>query len=128
MDTQTIAAAVGAGLLVFLMGFQILLALGLPLGRAAWGGAHRILPTKLRWSSLAAVPVLAAAAWAVLARANLVPPGSDPFVVKILTWVFAAYFALNTAMNAASKSRLERFAMTPVAAIVAASLVLVAMS
>lgn len=32
--------------------FQILLALGLPLGRAAWGGYHETLPAVLRVGSL----------------------------------------------------------------------------
>src|SRR6185369_13186591 len=67
-----IAAAIVLGLLVV---FQLLLAAGLPLGRAAWRGKYRVLPTGLRWASLAAAGVLGVAAWVVLARAGVVAPG-----------------------------------------------------
>ena len=32
--------------------FQLMLALGMPWGKAAWGGKHRILPMSLRTASL----------------------------------------------------------------------------
>ena len=100
------------------MCFQLLLALGKPMGRAAWGGEHRVLPTNLRWSSLAAVFILALAAWMVLARAGLVLPGANVLAIKILTWVFTGYFLFNTIMNILSKSPLERFIMTPAAVVI----------
>jgi hypothetical protein len=102
--------------LALLMIFQLLLAAGLPLGRAAWGGQHRVLPANLRLGSLAAVVILGAAAWAILARVDLLPPGADSLVVRVVTWVFAAYLALNTVGNLASKSPVERGVMTPVSA------------
>ena len=121
MSTQQIAAWVGTAILVALIIFQILLALGLPLGKAAWGGQHRVLPSNLRLGSLAAVGILAIAAWILLARAGLVPPGAEPLVVKIVAWVFASYFALNVLMNLFSKSPVERAIMTPVSALLFAS-------
>lgn len=119
MTTQGIAAIAASVLLGLLIVFQTLLAAGLPLGRAAWGGEHRILPANLRWSSLAAVFVLALAAWMVLARAGLVPPRADLLAIKIATWAFAGYFALNVIMNLMSKSPLEKLIMTPAAVIIA---------
>lgn len=124
MSRQTIAAIVAVCVISLLMVFQVLLAVGLPLGRAAWGGQHRILPAGLRWGSLAAVLLLALAGWIVLARAGLVAPGPGVLWVKVLTWIFAAYFALNTVMNVASKSSIERAAMTPVSAILVVCFVL----
>lgn len=115
-------------LLVLLMSFQVLLALGLPLGKAAWGGEHRVLPANLRWASLAAVFILALAIWMVLARANLMPPGADPQVVRILAWLFSGYFTLNIAMNLLSKSSFEKLIMTPTAAILVVCYVIVARS
>jgi hypothetical protein len=93
MMTTNVAATIATVVLVLLICFQVLLALGVPVGKAAWGGEHRILPTNLRWSSLAAVFILGLAAWMVLARAGLVPPGADFLAIKIVTWVFAGYFA-----------------------------------
>ena len=66
------SAAVIATLILVVIVFQVLLAAGLPLGRAAWGGQYRVLPPRLRWGSVAAALVLGAAAWVILARANLV--------------------------------------------------------
>ena len=128
MSSHEIAAIVGTVVLVLLMGFQVLLALGLPLGRAAWGGEHRVLPTNLRWGSVAAVFILALAAWMVLARAGIVAPGDDMLVVKILTWIFTGYFSLNVVLNLLSKSPLERAIMTPTSLVIVLCFVWVARS
>ena len=128
MDTVRIAAIVATGVLVLLSCLQVLLVAGLPLGRAAWGGEHRVLPTDLRWGSLAAVFILGLAAWMVLARAGVVPPGAEPLAVRILTWVFTGYFTLNIVMNILSKSPIERSIMMPMSAILVACFVWVARS
>ena len=122
------AAIIAGAILVFLMTFQLLLAGGLPLGRAAWGGKHRVLPKKLRWASLAAFGVLGLACWAVLSRAGLLPPGSEPVWVRVSAWFFAGYMSLNTIGNIVSKSTLERIVMTPVAALLALCFTVVAFS
>jgi len=45
---QGIAAIIATVILVLLMYFQVVLAVWLPLGQAAWGGEHRVLPAALR--------------------------------------------------------------------------------
>ena len=127
MTSHEMAAMVGTGVLGALAVYQILLAAGLPLGRAAWGGKHKVLPRNLRIGSLAAVGILGIAGWMLLARAGLMAPGSESLAVRILAWTFAAYFGLNVAMNLASKSRIERLVMTPVAAVVVACFAIVAL-
>jgi len=122
------AALAGATILGLLGVFQSLLALGVPVGRAAWGGSHRVLPVRLRWASVAAVPVLGLAAWAVLARASLLAPGPEPAIVRLAVWVFACYFMLNTVGNLASKSSLERNTMTPVSTLLVLCFVVVALA
>jgi len=62
-----VAAAVG---LAGLAGFELALALGAPLGRAAMGGAHAYLPAGLRIASGALAVVWALAALLVLRRAG----------------------------------------------------------
>lgn len=114
MDPHEIIGVVAASTLLVVVVLQLLLAAGLPLGQAAWGGRYRVLPPTLRWGSLAAAVVLGGAAWAILARAGLVAPGEGSLVARTGTWVFGALFALNTLGNAVSPSRTERYAMTPV--------------
>lgn len=54
-EPMTIAAAVAIGLLAILAMLQLALALGAPLGVAAWGGGHPgILPRRLRIASAVA--------------------------------------------------------------------------
>ena len=62
-----VAAAVGSA---GLAGFELALALGAPLGRAAMGGAHSYLPAGLRIASGALTVIWALAALLVLRRAG----------------------------------------------------------
>jgi hypothetical protein len=121
----SILAALVLGLVAV---FQVLLALALPFGHAAWGGAHRVLPARLRFASaLSAIP-LALAAWIVLARTGVVAAPLQPATVRIATWVAFCMLALNTVANSASKSRIERGLMTPAAFVCAACLLIAALA
>jgi hypothetical protein len=123
------AAMVATVVLVAGICFQLLLAAGLPWGRAAYGGQHSgVLPTKLRVSSVAAAVILGIAAWIVLARAGLVAPHAASIAIRIATWVFGGFFCLNTLGNLASKSALERKIMTPQTVVLAACFFLVALA
>ena len=55
MSTQTTLAVAAAAGFLAIAAFQAALALGAPLGRAAWGGIHARLPVKLRIASAFAV-------------------------------------------------------------------------
>lgn len=128
MHIAEIAAVIASVLLATLIIFQLLLAAGLPLGAYAWGGQYEgVLPTNLRRASLVAIPILALAAWSVLAGAGLVLLGAESRVLGIAVWVFAAYFALNTVMNLISKSPPERLVMTPVSLVLTICFVIVAL-
>jgi hypothetical protein len=120
-----IAAAIVLGCLVV---FQLLLAAGLPLGRAAWRGEYRVLPSRLRWASLAAAGVLGVAAWVVLARAGVVAPGPEPIAILAATWIFAGFFFLNALGNITSQSKVERYVMTFVVLFLGVSFIIVAVS
>jgi hypothetical protein len=120
-----IAAAIVLGLLVV---FQLLLAAGLPLGRAAGRGKYRVLPSSLRWASLAAAGVLGLAAWVVLVRAAVVAAGPEQIAIRAGTWVFAGFFFLNAAGNVTSQSRVERYGMTLVVQFLGVSFTVVALS
>jgi len=122
------SAIAATAVLALVLAFQLLLVAGAPFGHAAWGGQHRVLPTKLRAASAAAVVVIALMAWVVLARAGFVPPGAEPIAVRVATWVFVAFFALTTVANVASTSTVERFVMTPATLFMVACLIVVGTS
>jgi hypothetical protein len=111
-----LVGGVGAVLLLAVAVFQVLLALGLPFGEAAWGGGHRVLPRKLRVASAVAGAVWAVAALTVLERGGVLSSGIGPAVTRPAVWVLTALLALGTLMNAISRSRIERLIWTPVAA------------
>jgi hypothetical protein len=125
MALLEIAAILAAFILGLVMLLHLLLTIGLPLGQMAWGGQHMRLPMRLRWSSLVSFFILGGAAWIVLARAGLVAPGADHLVVRVLVWVLAGLFALNTLGNLASKSPAERTIMTPTTLLLVACFVTV---
>jgi len=127
MPSSQYAALLALTVLSLVIALQILLAGGLPLGRAAWGGQQRVLPPRMRWASLAAAILLGVAAQVVAARAGLVP-GGDAAMVRVAVWVFAGFFALNTLANVVSTSRVERFVMAPMTLLLLACFVVVALS
>jgi hypothetical protein len=118
-------AAVG---FVLVAGFQMALALGVPWGQAAWGGAQQRLPRRLRIASAFAAGFWIAAALVVFrAAGNEVSP--LPFdMARLGTWILVGLLALGALMNLASKSRWERFLMSPVAALLSLLCLLVALS
>jgi hypothetical protein len=74
-----LAAAIG---LAGTAAFQLLLALGVPWGRAAWGGAHNRLPAALRVASALSAGILLIAAFVVLGRA-----GSRRLLIRVASSV-----------------------------------------
>ena len=107
MNLATILAVVLLGIVSV---FQIALALGAPLGYAAWGGIHEgPLPGKLRVASgvtgLAVYPVIGLY---VLASAGLIEADWMPGTGKTGMWILAGVFTLGTLANLFSRSKRER--------------------
>jgi hypothetical protein len=123
--TQT-AALFAALILAGLICFQLVLAAGLPLGHYAWGGAHQILPRRLRFASLSATVVYILAAVIILEAANVTDlvPFAEP--VRNAVWVLAGLFGVGVLMNAISRSKPERL-MALVALALSALCVVVAL-
>jgi len=113
----TIAAVATCLLLAALAVFQLLLACGAPLGRFAWGGQHRVLPTALRVGSSISIGIYALVAAVVATRADLTSLDVSEAVVEVGTWVAAGYFVLGIGLNLASRSKPERIVMTPLCAV-----------
>jgi hypothetical protein len=106
--------------------FQVALAAGAPLGRAAWGGAHERLPRNLRVASAVAAAVWVVAALIVLAGAGFETSPIPVSVADWATWALAGLLLLGAVMNLVSRSRLERLIWGPVAFALAGLNVIVA--
>jgi hypothetical protein len=108
------------------MVFQLLLALGLPLTGAAWGGQIDTQPEVLRIASFVAGLILAFAILVVLEKMGIVHLIKRRKVINGILWFFAAYSMLNTVANLLSPGTIERFVMTPLALVASALCVVVA--
>jgi len=126
MPTRRRAAATTAAGFIAIATFQAALALGAPLGEAAWGGESAHLSTGLRIASALAVAVWVLAALVVLGRTGY-RVSMIPFrICQYGTWVLFGYLTLGTLMNLASQSNWERFLQAPIALVVAVLCLLVA--
>lgn len=99
--------------------FQVALVAGAPIGRFAWGGQHDVLPRKLRIGSIVSILLYALFGYTALAQAGLVPVLVNQSFIGVFMWVLTGYFTLGVVMNAISRSKPERFVMTPVALVLA---------
>lgn len=106
-----IAALVGSSLVVVLAVFQLALAAGAPWGAAAYGGIHRgTLPNGLRINGLVFGAVIhPIVALYLLDAGGIVASAWLPGSRTIVLWGLAAFFALGTLANFASRSRVERW-------------------
>jgi len=124
---MTVAAIVAVVLLGVIVVFQLALALGAPLGYAAWGGQHLgVLPRRLRIASgAAALVVYPLIILLVLASAGLIDADWLPGDGTIVMWFLAGLLALGALANFASRSPRERV-WGPVALAIAACCAIIA--
>ena len=122
------AAAIGGAIgFTLLFIFQILLAVGLPLGRAAFGGKSATLSPELRIASVLSALLIIGAIWTVLARAGVIVTGKrSQIIARFSIWGFVALFSLSAFANFASSSPWERFGWGPFAVMLVVCCVLVA--
>src|SRR5690606_7504759 len=123
---MTLAAIIAVTTLALLAVFQLLLALGAPLGSFAWGGQHRILPVKLRIGSLVSIAIYAVFAALILSASSIWAILPNGAYLDIVLWILFAYTIVGTIMNAASRSKPERYTMTPMTLLRAVSIFIVA--
>jgi hypothetical protein len=126
LDPRTAAVVAALGFIV-IGGFQAALALGAPLGRAAWGGGSDELSPRLRTGSAIAVVVWLVAILLVLARADYLSLPGPAELVTWGAWALVVLLVLGAVMNMASSSLWERFGWGPLAAILAAFTAIVAL-
>ena len=92
----------------------VLVACGLPLGEFTMGGQHKILPEKFRVMAVISVAIQIFAMIIILQAGGFISLWLPFKVTKYICFFFAAYLSLNTIMNMISKSRKEKYVMTPI--------------
>ena len=111
------ATAVGFAALAV---FELALAAGAPLGRAAWGGTQAQLPLSLRLANAAAIAFYGLAAVVMLRRAGFRIGWVSRAAARVGTWVLVVILPLSALVNVLSPSPWERFVMAPTAVVLAA--------
>ena len=91
----------------------VLVACGLPLGEFTMGGQHKILPKKFRVMAVISVAIQIFAMIIILQAGGFISLWLSFKVTKYICFFFAVYLFLNTIMNMISKSRKEKYVMTP---------------
>ena len=95
----------------------VLVACGLPLGEFTMGGQHKILPKKFRVVAVISVAIQIFAMIIILQAGGFISLWLSFKVTKYICFFFATYLSLNTIMNMISKSRKEKYVMTPLSLI-----------
>jgi len=116
------------GVLAGLVLFQLALAGGAPLARAAWGGNAKTLPTALRVATVFPIAIYALGALMLVRGAGYGVPGISARLARRGTWAFAVVLTFSALANFASPSVWERLVMGPLALGLAASSVVIARS
>ena len=122
------ALAASAGMVCFgwRTVFQVLLAAGLPLGRLAWGGAHRVLLSNLRASSAISAVLTAVGFLTVTQAGGYVAVLPVRLIVPTL-WVLTAIFVVSFFANLFGARGLERLHGVPVTILCFASTAILAL-
>ena len=108
---------VGAVLLLIVAIMEVLLVLGLPLGEFTMGGRYKVLPPALRVAAASSIVLQLFGAAMILQGGGIMVMWFPNNVTKIICFVFAGFFAVNTIMNLISPSKKEKYVMTPLAAV-----------
>jgi hypothetical protein len=126
-----VIAALATALLALAAAFQVALAAGAPWGAAAYGGravsGDGALPGAYRFASGVAALLLLGAIWVVLASVWPVGRGPVPVpLLRIVLWLLAAMFGLNTLGNARGRHPVERWGAGTITALLALFCALIA--
>ena len=114
---STVSSITGAVLLLAVAVMEILLIFGLPLGEFTMCGRYKVLPPMYRLFAASSVILQLFGAAMILQGGGLMNMWFAGKVIKIICFVFAGFFAVNTVMNIISPSKKEKYVMTPLAAV-----------
>ena len=110
---------IGAGAFSIVIILSILIICGLPLGELTMGGQYKVFPQKLRIVLVIQLILQVFFVLIILQMGEFIPLWFSYNVTKIIGIVMAIYLSLNTVMNLISKSKKERYIMTPLSFVTA---------
>ena len=110
-------SVLGAGAFSIVIILSILIICGLPLGELTMGGQYKVFPKKLRIVLVAQLILQIFFVIIILQMGGFIPLWFSDKVTKIIGIVMAVYLSLNTVMNFVSKSKKEKYIMTPLSLI-----------
>ena len=112
-------AIIGAVLLMIVVVMSIALILGAPLGAFTLGGRFKVFPPKLRLVLATQMLVQIFFAAVLLQLGEHMAPWFSHQITKVIGIVLAAYLTLNSLANFFSKSKQEKYVMTPLSVVTA---------
>ena len=110
---------IGAGAFSIVIILSILIICGLPLGELTMGGQYKVFPPKLRIVLVIQLILQVFFVLIILQMGEFIPLWFSNSVTKIIGIVMAIYLSLNTVMNLISKSKKEKYIMTPLSFVTA---------
>ncbi len=112
---------IGAILFLLMIVLTILVACGLPLGEFTMGGKYKVLPKKMRIMAIFSMMIQTLAIIIILQAGGNIPLCFSFKITKYICFFFAGYLSLNFLMNLTSKSKKEKYVMSPLSLIIAIS-------
>ena len=110
-------AIIGAGVFSIVIVLSFLIVCGFPLGELTMGGQYKVFPKKLRIILVMQLILQIFFVVIVLQMGGLIPFLFSENATKIICIIMAVYLSFNTIMNFISKSKKEKYIMTPLSAI-----------
>lgn len=112
-------AITGAILFGIIVVMTVLVACGAPLGEFTMGGQYKVLPKALRIMAVVSLVIQIFAIIIVLQAGGYMDLWLSAKVTQVICIFYAVYLSLNTLMNLFSKSKKERYVMTPLSLVAA---------
>lgn len=110
-------AIIGAGVFSIVIVLSFLIVCGFPLGELTMGGQYKVFPKKLRIILVMQLILQIFFVVIVSQMGGLIPFWFSENATKIICIIMAVYLSFNTIMNFISKSKKEKYIMTPLSAI-----------
>ncbi len=110
-------AIIGAGVFSIVIVLSFLIVCGFPLGELTMGGRYKVFPKKLRIVLVMQLIIQIFFMVIILQMGGLIPFWFSENATKIICIIMALYLSFNTIMNFISKSKKEKYIMTPLSAI-----------
>ena len=107
-------AIIGALAFLVVIILTILIICGLPLGELTMGGQHKVFPNNLRFLLVTQLFFQLFFILVILQLGGFVPFWFTERTTQIIGIVMAIYLSLNMVMNFSSKSKKEKYIMTPI--------------